>query len=73
MKKIVTSKSRPNIKGHQEKSIKIQLEMIKLGENKFKKKGRRRRSSSGIGQLMLLDLDFFFFFFVQGTCLLPFH
>jgi hypothetical protein len=38
MKKIVTSKSRPNIKGHQEKSIKIQLEMIKLGENKFKKK-----------------------------------
>jgi hypothetical protein len=38
MKKIVTSKSRPNIKGHQEKSIKIQLEMIKLGENKFLKK-----------------------------------
>jgi hypothetical protein len=38
MKKIVTSKSRPNIKGHQEKSIKIQLEMIKLGENKFFKK-----------------------------------
>jgi hypothetical protein len=38
MKKIVTGKSRPNIKGHQEKSIKIQLEMIKLGENKFLKK-----------------------------------